>query len=236
MQRKPPSSRTILVVDATPSIRAIINKTLHKEGHRVIEAVDGPTALSLARQHRPDLVILDQALPGMNGFEFCAHLRTMPHAHHTLILFLGTEKNASVIAQALDAGGDDYLRKPFAARELRARVQALLRRLPQAENHRSLAALQLDPEQHRVIVGDRQVELTPTEFQLLEFLCKHPNDYHAAPKLLEAIWQYPPGTGDTALVRNHVRNLRRKIESNPDLPEILVSLHGRGYTVRAQME
>ncbi|MCC6798505.1 MAG: response regulator transcription factor [Anaerolineae bacterium] len=228
-------TRTILTVEGDDSIRALIGQTLRKEGYRVIEAPDGPSALRLVREHRPSLIILDSALPGMDAFELCSHLRGMPFVTRALILFVSADETATRIAQALDAGGDDYLRKPFAARELRARVEALLRRSPSTEMPRGVPALRLDPHRHTVTVAGRQVMLTPTEYQLLEYLCQHPEDYHAAPALLEKIWQYPPGTGDTALVRNHVRNLRRKIEANPDLPEIVVSLHGRGYSVRAHL-
>lgn len=227
--------RTILAVAGDDPTRIMIGQTLRKEGYKVIEAPDGPSALQLVREHRPSLIILDSALPGVDAYELCSQLRGMPFVTRALILFVSVDENAARIAQALDAGGDDYLRKPFAARELRARVEALLRRSPLTEMPRGVPALRLDPHHHTVTVAGRQVMLTPTEYQLLEYLCQHPDDYHAAPALLEKIWQYPPGTGDTALVRNHVRNLRRKIEVNPDLPEIVVSLHGRGYSVRAHL-
>lgn len=231
--RVPP--QTILTITSDDPTRIMIGQTLRKEGYKVIDAPDSPSALQLVREHRPSLIILDSALPGVDSYELCSQLRGIPFVTRTLILFVSVDENAARIAQALDAGGDDYLRKPFAARELRARVEALLRRSPSAEMPHSMPVLRLDSHRHTVTVAGRQVILTPTEFQLLEYLCQHPDDYHAAPALLEKIWQYPPGTGDTALVRNHVRNLRRKIEANPDLPEIVVSLHGRGYSIRAHL-
>lgn len=228
-------SRTILVIEEDATIRDVIADALTHVDHQTIEAQDGHSALTFVREHRPELIILDSALPDTNPYELCNQLRNMPFATQALILFLSAEDDAGQVAQALDSGADDYLRKPFAARELRARVDALLRRSPACEHRHNLTALRLDARRHSVIISGRQVRLTPTEFQLFEFLCRHQEDYHAAPTLLEKVWQYPPGTGDTALVRNHVRNLRRKIEPNPDLPEIVISLHGRGYSVRARL-
>jgi len=225
----------ILVLEEDAATRNLIADALGHIDHQLIEAPDGQSALSLVRQHRPELIVLDGAVSDTNAYDLCSQLRNMPFASRALILFVSDDDNASQVAHALDAGADDYLRKLFAARELRARVDALLRRAPAAETRQSLPPLRLDPRRHSVTISGRQVRLTPTEFQLLEFLCKHQDDYHAAPTLLEKVWQYPPGTGDTALVRNHVRNLRRKIEPNPDLPEIVISLHGRGYSVRARL-
>lgn len=235
MPKKAAPPRTIVTVEGDDSIRGMIGKTLRKEGYRVVEALDGSSALQLVRQHRPDLIILDSGMADLNPYELCGQLRGMPFVTRALILFVSGDENPAEIAHALDAGGDDYLRKPFATRELRARVEALLRRSPASAPRRGVPALHLDPRRQTVTVNSRRVALTPTEYQLLDFLCRHQDDYHAAPALLEKVWQYPPGTGDTALVRNHVRNLRRKIEANPDLPEIVVSLHGRGYSVRAHL-
>ncbi len=229
-------SRAILVIEEDAVVNDLIRDALgHNMDHQIIEARDGHAALRLVRQHRPELIVLDSSLSDRNAYELCAQLRNMPFATRALILFVSNDDGAAQVAQALDAGADDYLRKPFAGRELRARVDALLRRCPAYEYQQSLTALRLDPRRHSVTIGGRQVRLTPTESQLLEFLCKHQDAYHAAPTLLEKVWQYPPGTGDTALVRNHVRNLRRKIEPNPELPQIVVSVHGRGYSVRARL-
>lgn len=227
--------RTILVIEEDATVSDLIVDALAHRDHQIIEARDGHAALKLVRQHHPELIILDSPLSDAGAYELCAQLRTMPFATRALILFVSSDDGAAEVARALDAGADDYLRKPFAGRELRARVDALLRRSPACEQRQGLTALRLDPRRHSVTISGRQVRLTPTEFQLLDFLCKHQDDYHAAPTLLEKVWQYPPGTGDTALVRNHVRNLRRKIEPNPELPEIVISVHGRGYSVRARL-
>ncbi len=233
MCKRPKHSRTILAVDDDPDVRATIGRALKRDGHHVIEAEDAQAALRLAQEHHPDVIILDIALAGMNGFELCSHLRAMPFVNHTPILFLSVYQSAQHVAKALDCGGDDYLRKPFAPRELNARVRALLRR--SITRSISVATLCLYPERHGVMVNGNYVALTPTEYTLLEFLCHHPDEHHSATSLLEELWQYPTGGGDTALVRNHIRNLRRKIENDPDHPAIIVSLHGRGYAVRARL-
>jgi len=156
--------RTILAVAGDDPTRIMIGQTLRKEGYKVIEAPDGPSALQLVREHRPSLIILDSALPGVDAYELCSQLRGMPFVTRALILFVSVDENAARIAQALDAGGDDYLRKPFAARELRARVEAQLRRSPSTEMPRGVPALRLDPHHHTVTVAGRQVMLTPTEY------------------------------------------------------------------------
>lgn len=226
------TNATVLAIDNDPDVRTTIGQVLKQDGYSVLEAENAQAALRLAQEHRPDLIILDILLRDSNGFDLCSRLRRMPFVESAPILFVSMQHDAQDIARALDSGGDDYLRKPFAARELSARVRALLRR---SATHQMVTGttLHLDASRHTVHVNDREVILTPTEFDLLKHLCTHRTEHHTAPRLLETIWQYPPGTGDTALVRNHIRNLRRKIETDPDHPAIIVSLHGRGYMVNA---
>jgi DNA-binding response OmpR family regulator len=226
---------TVLAIDDDADVRSTIGRALKQEGHAVIEAENAEVALRLVQDHHPDLIILDISLGGMNGYELCSQLRSMPFVDQTPILFLSVHQNAQSIAHALDIGGDDYLRKPFAARELNARVRALLRRSASKQNF-GLVTLHLEPETSAVVIDNKRIVLTPTEFNLLNYLCQGGDDYHTPADLLENLWHYAPGTGDTALVRNHVRNLRRKLEADPDHPAIIISLHGRGYGVNARIE
>lgn len=225
---------TVLIADRDDNILHTMCQTIENDGYTAISLANTGNVLRLARQVRPDVIVVDIGLPEINGFDLCKRMRALPFVNDTPILFTGTEENAEYVAQALDCGGDDYLCKPFAMSELSARVRALVRRTTR-RRFQSMATLRLSADDHCVTIDGHRVALTPTEFKLLEYLCSDPTGYHTASDLLETIWQYPPGEGDAALVRNHIRNLRRKIEDDPDYPSILVSLHGRGYTINAHV-
>ncbi len=227
-------SLTVLVVESDAQQRQALLQALQSSSYTLLEADNARETLRLARQHRPYVIVLpDRALPDMHGHALCAKLRTLPFVERSAILFVGNRPNAEAVAHALDCGGDDYLRTPFDPLELQARVRALSRR---ARSWRASTAvtLHLDPNTHSVRVGERHVYLTPTEFALLSHLCGQPRQPHSAASLLRALWWHVPAHSSTALVRNHIRNLRRKIEENPAQPRIIVSLHGRGYAIRAQ--
>lgn len=224
----------ILLVDNNAETLEMISQLLEREGYTVYRACSGHEALRLVDSVSPDLFIINMLLQGMDGMVLCRKLRAIPRSSKTPILFLNNSDSPYGIADALEAGGDDYLRKPFALRELSARIRAHLRRVPRQSEE--LPRLRIEPENLTVVVNDRRVMLTQVEFDLLLFLCSAPNQLHTTQTLLNDVWRYPRGTGDTALVRNHVRNLRRKIEEDPERPVIIQSRHGRGYTVRARIE
>jgi DNA-binding response OmpR family regulator len=160
-------------------------------------------------------------------------LRITSSAAWTPILVLVSSKTAQEVAELLDAGADDCLRKPLAPRELAARVRALLRRTIRPRHD---ALITLNSNEKTVHVGGRLIELTSTEFELLDALCQNPGEHIATSTLLEQVWHYPPGAGDPALVRNHVRNLRRKLENDPDRPRVITCFQGRGYSVSARIQ
>ncbi len=226
---------TLLIAEYNDDIRAAMCQTLHDNGYSTLTTDNAHSALELARESRPDVIVLDIDLPDMNGFELCPRIRALPYVTDTPILFMGTRDDAEYIARALDCGGDDYLSKPFVMSELSARVRALVRRTVRRRHFQQQATLRLNKEDLSVMIDGRRIALTPTEFNLLGHLCDNPTEHHTADSLLETLWQYPPGGGDTALVRNHIRNLRRKIEEDPDYPNIIVSMHGRGYTINAHV-
>ncbi len=221
---------TILIADHNPITLEKLEHSLERECYEVIGTQTANQVAVLARDHQPDLVLLDLELPEMNGLFLAHEIRSLPHLTHVPILFLSGQRDH--IVRALDAGGDDLIARPFAIQELLARIRALLRR---SRRMRSARSLMIDSNQRQVWVDQVNIDLTPTEFDLLAHLCEHENDYLTSEDLLQRVWRYPPGIGDTALVRNHIHNLRHKLEISPNRPQIIVSLHGRGYRINARV-
>lgn len=225
----------ILVVDDDPAVLRMIEQALEHDGYEVYKSYSGQEALAMLDSFQPELFLLDMGLPNMDGLMLCRALRANPETVHTPIIFLTGQQHTYSAAEALEAGGDDYIRKPFAVRELLARIRAHLRRSHNFEDDDSVS-LRIIPGTYQVFVASREVNLTRIEFDLLNFMSHSPNRWHSTQDLLIGVWHYPEGVGDAALVRNHIRNLRRKLEVNPDHPSIIQSRHGRGYSIRAQVE
>jgi len=196
---------------------------------RVINSVDELT--EVVRREVPDLILVD--IVDCTSNHACRRIRSIPALARVPLLCLVEQCSAQDVAAVLDAGGDDCVRKPVIARELAARVRALLRR---ANRSAKVIPLVIDEREKSVLLYGSYVELTPTEYDLLRVLCQNPGQPLSATDLLERVWNYPPGVGDPALVRNHVRNLRRKLERDPNRPRIVTSSHGRGYTVSISAE
>lgn len=222
----------ILAVDDESAVRDVIVHGLL--GHEVITAEDGNHALRMARQFQPDLILLDVTMPGPDGFEVCRQLRQVPELQKIPVIFLTAKGRLPDKLKAFDAGADDYLVKPFDLMELQVRVRAVLRRTSPQVDQRELAVgdLTLDLPSRTAHVGDRSALLTPTECSLLEYLMRRPNEVLSTARLLEEIWKYPPGVGDPALVRMHVRHLREKLETNPSQPRRIQTIGRQGYTIR----
>jgi len=223
----------ILIVDDDPNILQILEHVLDEEDYEVLKARSGLEALRIAQFDKPDLCIFDIGMPHMDGIMLCRTIRTIQDLDEVPILFLTAQNSAYTVADALEAGGDDYIRKPFSVRELAARVRAHLRR---ANQESALPLLSIQTKTYQAFVNQREILLTRIEFELLLFLSRSPNTWYTTQELLEKVWEYPNGVGDAALVRNHVRNLRRKVEENPDKPVIIQSRPGRGYAVRASVQ
>jgi DNA-binding response OmpR family regulator len=227
----------ILVVDSDAEVLMMIEQLLEREGHEVEKARSAQAAINALESDTPELFVINAALPGVDGVALCRKLRLFPDTSSVPIIVLTERDSAYSVADVLDAGGDDSLRKPFALRELAARIRAQLRRSA-AYNvlHTDMPVLCLRPSTNSVLVDKREVTLTQVEFDLLCHLCLAPHKLHTTSDLLTNVWQYPRGTGDAALVRNHIRNLRRKLELDPERPAIIQSRHGRGYVVRAHIQ
>lgn len=229
---------SILIVDDDAEVLGTVWRALNREGHEVILAESAKQARERIEQGRPDLMILDIMMPEKDGLAFCAELREEEQYKTIPILFLSAKWRTDDIVRGLDVGGDDYLTKPFELRELNARVRALLRRTPpDDEDDMELAVGDLTLDTHRFQVttpAKSNIQLTATEYRLLHHLMASPDQAHSVHELLDAVWEYPRGTGDPDLVRAHVRNLRAKIEPNTRQPIYVYTIHGVGYMVKSK--
>ena len=219
----------ILVVDDEPTLVATLKYNLEREKYEVITAADGSAAVEIARSSRPDLVLLDLMLPGMDGIEVCRVLRKDTDVPILMLTAKGTELDKVV---GLEVGADDYLTKPFGMRELIARVKALLRRSgarPQQEGHVFTSGdLKADMSRRQAFKDGRPLTMKPKELELLAFLIRNQGRAFTREQLLSQIWGYD-FAGDTRTVDVHVRWLRQKIEAEPDRPGRLVTVRGTGY-------
>jgi two-component system, OmpR family, response regulator MprA len=219
----------VLVVEDDAAIADVLRRTLRQEGHEVRSAEDGVQALELAESFVPDLVILDLGLPKLDGVEVCRRLRAESDAP---ILILTARTDTDDRVEGLDSGADDYLMKPFERKELLARMRALLRRRPpRGSAALAVADLRLNPDTREVHRGDRQVELTNREFELLEYLMRNERLVVSRERLLEEVWGYDP-MAMTNTIDVFISNLRRKLEAGGE-PRVLHTKRGAGYVVKA---
>ncbi|MFN8451135.1 MAG: response regulator transcription factor [Anaerolineae bacterium] len=225
----------ILIVDDDAQVLDMVELVLKREGYSVQRAFSARDALETVERTTPDLFVIDAIMPDMDGIALCRRLRAQPHTANTPIIFLTGNNSPQNVVDALNSGGDDFIRKPFVPRELAARVRAHIRRATYYMDS-DVPAIRIVSDQYRVFVNDREVMLTRVEFDLLKYLCVTPNKLHSTEDLLASVWQYPDGVGDAALVRNHIHNLRQKIEVDPEHPEVIQSRHGRGYVVKARVQ
>jgi two-component system, OmpR family, alkaline phosphatase synthesis response regulator PhoP len=221
----------VLVVDDEVSLLRLVRSYLEREGFEVSTAEDGETALALAREGQPDLVILDVMLPGLDGVEVCRRLRQFSDAY-VIMLTARSEEIDKIVG--LSVGADDYVTKPFSPRELVARVKARLRRprglegeAPEAEVQR-FGDLTLDLAGHRVLKGQAEVPLTPIEYRLLTTLTSSPGRVFTRELLLERVWGYD-SLGDDHVVDVHIASLRKKLEDDPAQPRWIRTVRGAGY-------
>jgi DNA-binding response OmpR family regulator len=221
--------KKILVIDDEPTLVATVRYNLERDGYEVITASDGPSALSLARAERPDLILLDLMLPVMDGFEVCRLLRRDMDAS-ILMLTAKAEEVDKVVG--LELGADDYVTKPFSMRELLARVRALLRRSERSpsEKEQKLRSgdLEIDLRRREALRSGRPLALKPKELALLTFLMQNPGRAYTREQLLDQIWGYD-FAGETRTVDVHVNWLRQKIEERPAKPTRLITIRGTGY-------
>jgi two-component system alkaline phosphatase synthesis response regulator PhoP len=226
------AGETILIVDDEPKIVKTVRAYLEKAGFRVASAADGQAALTVFRHEKPALVILDLGLPGIDGLDVT---RTMRRESSVPIIMLTARVDEADKLIGLELGADDYVTKPFSPRELVARVRAVLRRSG-GEREAALAPIvagevHIDLERRRVTVGRQKVELTPTEFDLLTVLARHPGRVFTRLELLDQVQGYS-FEGYERTIDAHVKNLRQKIEPDPKEPRYVLTVYGVGYKFR----
>lgn len=223
----------ILVVEDDEAIVDVLRRTLRAEGFVVETASDGSTALSLRDDFLPDLVILDLGLPDLDGEEVCRRLRAEPETTNVPILMLTARTELEDRVSGLDSGADDYLTKPFERAEILARIRALLRRTPpRGSAVLKVGDLRLTPDALEARRGERELELTKTEFELLEYMMRNERLVVSRERLLEEVWGYDPSAGDTNTLDVFISNLRRKLEQGGE-PRILHTKRGAGYVLKA---
>ena len=230
----------ILVVDDEENIRALVRFNLEKTGYQVIEASNGKNALEIIAEDRPDLIILDLMLPVIDGLDVCRKLKGSLITSAIPIIMLTAKSDEVDRVIGLELGADDYLTKPFGARELIARIKAVLRRsiLPAAtanvakELH--FGSLLINLTNYAAYLSGDKLELTLKEFEVLCLLVQNPNQAFSREKLLESIWGYEY-YGDTRTVDVHIRHLRAKLEKAPEIANAIETVRGIGYRLHAKI-
>lgn len=228
----------VLVVDDEVSITKLLQFNLEKAGYEVVVAFDGKQALELARISQPDFIILDLMLPKMDGMDVCKTLRQ--ERNQTPILILTAKDDELDKILGLELGADDYLTKPFSPREVLARVKAILRRTQtvveptggQEDVLLQFGEIRIYPEKYEVFRGERKVELTPKEFELLHHLAMHQGRVLTRDQLLNAVWNYD-FIGDSRIVDVHVSHLREKLEEDTKNPRYIKTVRGLGYKLES---
>lgn len=229
----------ILIVDDEESLVWSVSRMLRFHGYSVGCAANGLEALHQIQEQPPDLLLLDITMPGMDGLEVCYRLRDNARWCSLPIIFLTGRSDLQNKLTAFTAGADDYLCKPFEMHELVCRVRAVLRRTntlrdrdakePGEPTQLQLGSLHLDLQQATVETEKGAIGLTPNELSLLKFFVRHEGQIFSSEALLQKVWGYPAGTGDPASVRWHIKNLRRKIEPQPNQPVYLRTVPHHGY-------
>ena len=226
-------AQTVLVVEDEDAIAEAVRARLQSEGYQVVVASDGPDAIRRHAEHRPDLVVLDLMLPGMDGLEVCKQIQ---RDGWTPVLMLTARAEEADKVAGFAVGADDYLTKPFSLRELAVRVQAILRRRERIEGTPvgdpiERAGLSIDAKRRRVEIDGAEVQLTPLEFDILHALAREPEVVLSRDQLMDRIWGYRDHAGGR-VVDSHVARLRRKIGEDGNDPRFIRTVHGVGYAFK----
>jgi DNA-binding response OmpR family regulator len=221
-------ARILVIEDEAPMRRALAD-CLESEGYRVLTASDGPAGLERALKEKPDLILLDIMMPGLDGYALCAELRRL--SLPAPVLMLTAKGQVEDRVRGLDAGGDDYLVKPFSTDELLARMRALLRRRRPSAAMPSLlrlGQLEIDLPRQKAMRGRKEIYLTAREFAMLRLMLERPGEPVTRERFLDVVWGYG-AFPTTRTVDTHIAALRAKIEDNPEEPRWIKTVHGTGY-------
>lgn len=221
----------VLVVDDEPTVREVVASYLRRDGHEVVEAADGATAVGFVESRSFDLVVLDMMLPGVSGLDILRRIRRMGDMP---VIMLTARAEESDRVAGLELGADDYVVKPFSPRELAARVNGILRRAAPklgapAATRLDYGSLVIDQRTREVELDGGLIELTPKEFEVLAHLASSPREVFSRADLLRDVWQSSPDWQDPATVTVHVRRIRNKIEADPENPRWISTVWGVGY-------
>jgi DNA-binding response OmpR family regulator len=225
---------SVLVVDDEPTIGEVVARYLERAGYETHVALDGTSAVDMYARVRPDLIVLDLMLPGIDGLEVMRRVREARERRPAIILLTAKGEESDRIT-GLRLGADDYVVKPFSPAELVARVDAVLRRIDTVPAHEpalELDGLTIDPAGRRVHVAGEEAQLTQREFDLLLFLARHPGQAFTRDQLMDHVWQYS-FYSDTSTVTVHIRRLRTKLEADPERPRWIETVWGVGYRFAA---
>jgi DNA-binding response OmpR family regulator len=227
------SEHTILVVDDEEAIAEAVRARLQAEGYRVLVAYDGPQAIDVHASERPDLVVLDLMLPGMDGLEVC---REIQREGWTPVLMLTAKTDEADVVAGFAVGADDYLTKPFSLRELAVRVRAILRRMDHIRTQRASRPIEhngltVDAQRRRAVLDGDEVALTPLEFEILVTLARDPGVVLSREQLMDRVWGYRDYAGGR-VVDSHVARIRRKLKEDGAEPRFIRTVHGVGYAFR----
>jgi DNA-binding response OmpR family regulator len=220
---------TILLIEDEEAMLRGLRDAFEHHGYHVVTAEDGEAGLELVEKEQPDLIVLDVMLPGMDGFDVCRELRKRGFSAPILILTARGEEVDKVVG--LEIGADDYITKPFSTRELLARVKAHLRRSAEKTvklSEYKFGDVKVDFAKLKAFKKGKPIDLTSTEFSLLQFLIEHRNEVVSREQILNKVWGYETYP-DSRTVDSHILNLRQKLESDPHKPEFIITVHGLGY-------
>jgi DNA-binding response OmpR family regulator len=224
--------QTILLIEDDPAVARSLQTGLERDGYRVIWKNSGADGVDFARDNAPHLVILDVRLPDGSGFDICRRMRQL--GLHQPILMLTVQNDEMDKVLGLEMGADDYMTKPFSLRELLSRVRALLRRAygefsSTDASRLYVGDLLIDRTRTQVWHGNRQLNLTPTEYKLFVFLAQHPGQALSRSQIVEAVWGFDAGIESERAVNVHIRRLREKVELDPSRPALILTVPGVGY-------